>query len=79
MTRRWRAHRAIRKQWAIYGVLARKGSMSETGLCMELNYAFGTLYPELMVLERKGLVTSHWYESINGLYPRHRVYQAEQE
>lgn len=68
-----RARRAVRKQWAIYGVLARKGPMSETSLCLELEYALGTLYPDLAVLERKGYISPQWVE---GTEPRLRIYEA---
>lgn len=69
-----RQRQANRRQWAIYGVLARNGPLTQTSICLELDCSLGTLYPDLATIERKGLITGIWAEEPA---PRHRLWRAE--
>ena len=71
-----RQKRALQRRYAIIGVLCKRGSMSETGICLELGIPLGTIYPDLQLLEEQGYIIPQWVE---GPYPRHRVYKLENE
>lgn len=52
--------RAVRRQYAILGVLARLGPLTQTSIALELHRGLGTLYPDLAVLEHNGWIVSEW-------------------
>lgn len=66
--------RAIRRRYAILGVLAENGPTSGIDLCWLLHRSSGTIYPDLAALEADGRVVGEWHDVRDG-YPRWRLYR----
>lgn len=74
MTRPAASKRAVRRRYAILGVLALDGPSYALDLCKALRRGPGTIYPDLSWMEIHGLVAADWVNQSEGR-PRRRRYR----
>lgn len=67
--------RAVRRRYAILGVLAETGPTNALTICRMLRRGPGTVYPDLAWMEDHGLVAADWEERADGR-PRRRLYRS---